>query len=243
MATAPERRRRAFSLNGLAIQVSAFALSFMLVALFVVGSSRAAFVEPNETVTERAPVGQEQPQAEAPVLVPPATPDRARPTPRPAEPPAPTPAPRPAPAPEVGLSDDSSGTAMFTDDLTLAPGVPDEQCIRVAFDGSVDPEPILLYAASVEGALAPFLDLTVELGSSDGGVFGDCSGFVPTTPLFSGSLADFEAAHADYDGGLPTWDPAGPGESRGFRFSVTVRDDPAAEGLSAGFGFVWEARG
>ena len=245
---APKRPGRAFSLNGLAIQVSAFALSFMLVALFVVGSSRAAFVEPNETVTERVPVGQEPPE-EAPVPPAPTSPDRT-PAPKPSaappavpEPAPPAPEPPPEPAPEIDLTDDSAGTAMFSDELSLVPGVPDEQCIQVTFDGSVDPQPVVLYAQSVDGALAPFLDLTVETGPTDGGVFGDCSGFVPTAELFSGTLADFGAAHTGYDSGLGTWDPSGATESRSFRFTVTVRDDPVAEGLSAGFGFTWEARG
>ena len=258
MTTPPVRRRRAFSLNGLAIQVSAFALSFMLVALFVVGGSRAAFVEPNETVTERVPVGLAAPAdpppgpaPAAPVRGTPARTSPAPPAPRaavePAPPPAPTPTPEPEPEPEpateIGLTDDAAGTAMFSGDLLLAPGEPSERCIRVTFDGTVDPQPVLLYAASVEGDLAPFLDLRVETGHPDGGDFGDCSGFVPTETVFSGTLADFGAAHAAYDTGLGTWDPAGPGESRSFRFVVTVRDDPAAEGLSAGFGFTWEARG
>jgi hypothetical protein len=255
---APGRRRRSFSLHGLAIQVSAFALSFMLVALFVVGGSRAAFVEQNETVTERVPVGLEEPAepaappapalpvrgapAPTPAPVPPAVP---APTPVPMPTPAPTPPaePAPEPAPVIGLTDDAAGTAMFSDELQLAPGVPVAQCIRVRFDGDVDPQPVLLYAASVEGDLAPFLDLTVETGPPDTGAFGDCSGFVPSAELFSGSLADFGAAHPGYDTGLDTWDPAEPGESRSFRFVVTVRDVPAAEGLSAGFGFTWETRG
>jgi hypothetical protein len=44
------RRRRSFSLNGLAIQISAFALSFTLVALLVVTGSHAAFVDQAENV-------------------------------------------------------------------------------------------------------------------------------------------------------------------------------------------------
>jgi hypothetical protein len=256
------RRRRGFSLNGLAIQVSAFALSFMLVALFVVGGSRAAFVEPNETVTERVPVGLAEPAEAASGPAPAApvrgTPAPTSPAPPPAAagappPPAPTPAPTPRPEPEpvpepepameIGLTDDMAGTAMFTGDLLLTPGAPSERCIRVTFDGTVDPQPVVLHAASVEGDLAPFLDLRVETGHPDGGGFGDCSDFVPTEAVFDGTLADFGAAHTGYDAGLSAWDPAGPGESRSFRFVVTVRDDPAAEGLSAGFGFTWETRG
>lgn len=250
-AATPPRRRRAFSLNGLAIQVSAFALSFTLVALFVVGGSRAAFVEQNETVTGRVPVAQAEPGIPADPGAP-EVPVRATPAPtRPEAPPpvpvaaAPAPAgePTPASAPVIQLTDDAAGTAMFSGDLRLAPGEPVSQCIRVNFDGDVDPRPVVLYAAAVEGELAPFLDLTVETGPPEGGAFGDCAGFAPVAELYSGSLADFGAAHRSYGTGLTTWDPAGPGESRSFRFVVTVQDVPAAEGLSAGFGFTWEARG
>jgi hypothetical protein len=238
------RRRRAFSLNGLAIQVSAFALSFTLVALLVVGSSKAAFVEENETVTERVPVAA--PVTE-PVTYLPAEP--ARPTPSkptgstPTDEPAPTPAPQPEPVPlaQLTLTDDAAGTAMFADDSGLLPGVAEQRCIRVTLDGNVVPEPVRLYGADVSGALAEYLDLVVEVGP-DGGVFGDCSRFGPESQLFSGTLAEFGGRHSAFDSGLAAWAPVAPGESRSFRFTVTVRDEPEAQGLSAGFGFSWEAR-
>jgi hypothetical protein len=243
--TPRRRRRRAFSLNGLAIQVSAFALSFTLVALLVVGSSKAAFVEENETVTERVPVAA---PTTGPVTYLPGEPVRptpsrtAEPTPTSEEPvPTPTPTPEPEPLAELMLTDDAAGTAMFADDQGLVPGVPEQRCIRVTLDGNVVPEPVRLYGANVSGALADHLDLVVEVGP-DGGVFGDCSGFTPESELFAGTLADFGSRHATFDSGLATWTPVAPGESRSFRFTVTVRDVPEAEGLSAGFGFSWEAR-
>jgi hypothetical protein len=230
------RRRRTFSLNGLAIQVTAFALSFTLVALLVVGSSRAAFVEESETVTERVPVGA---PATDPVVLPG---EPARPTPSKAAEPSEEPDEEEPPAlPQITLADDSAGTALFTDDRGLAPGVPEQRCIRVSLDGDVVPGPVRLYGADVTGALADHLDLVVEVGP-DGGVFGDCSGFVPETSLFTGTLARFGSDHAAFDTGLETWQPFAAGEARSFRFTVTVQDVPEAEGLSAGFGFTWEAR-
>jgi hypothetical protein len=50
-ASAPSRRRR--SLNTVAIQVSAAALSFILIALLVVTSSRAAFVAQNDNTSNQ----------------------------------------------------------------------------------------------------------------------------------------------------------------------------------------------
>jgi hypothetical protein len=46
-------RRRGPSLNSLAIQLSAFALTFILIALLVVTSSRAAFVAQNDNTTNQ----------------------------------------------------------------------------------------------------------------------------------------------------------------------------------------------
>jgi hypothetical protein len=241
-----KRRRRAFSLNGLAIQVSAFALSFTLVALLVVGSSRAAFVEENETVTERVPVGA----VDEPVPLGPGGgsggPERSRPShPRPSAPSAETPVPvepeNPGPpVTQLFLTDDAAGTAMFTDDRGLVPGVPEQRCIRVTIDGDDPAGPVSLYAADVQGPLAAYLDLVVETGPD--GAFGDCSGFVPDSVLYDGTLADFGAGHGAFDSGLTAWEPAAPAESRSFRFTVAVRDVPEAEGLTAGFGFTWETR-
>lgn len=238
------------SVNGLVIQLSAVALSFILVALLVVGSSRAAFVEENETVTERVPVGLSDPvPATGPAPAPraPASSPSSSPSPSsgPPSPPAEAVPSTDAPPPlqQVDLTDDSAGTAMFVDHDGLVPGAPEQRCIRVTFHGDVDPAAVRLYAASASGALAPYLDLTVEMGPAQAGSFEDCGGFVPEAALFSGTLAAFGAGHGAYDTGLTTWDPVGPGESRTFRFTVAVQDDPAAEGLGAGFGFAWEARG
>jgi hypothetical protein len=193
-------RRFRFSLNGLAIQLSAFALSFTLVALLVVSSSHAAFVDQSENVLNHVT------------------------------------------STDVDLSDDAAGTAMFPDEQGLAPGTPVERCIQVAYKGNIDPRAVLLYAAGSSGALAPYLQLTVEMGAATGASFGSCAGFTADRVLYTGTLAGFTSAHADYSSGLPTWDPTGTGESRSFRFRLSVVDDPAASGISATFGFTWEVR-
>lgn len=236
------RPRRRFSLNALAIQLSAFALSFTLVALLVVSGSQAAFVEENEVVAEYA--------ANA---TPPATPGKARPArgapPAPAEtlpvpPPAEAPIEEPAEEPvqetptEVALTDSDAGTAMFQGE-TLLPGAPVDRCIEVAYDGDADPGPVLLYAAAAGGDLAPYLDLTIDLGSAEDGAFGGCATFTADTTAYAGTLADFGAAHPAYAFGLPTWDPDAAEATRSFRFRLVVRDVPAAAGKSATFGFTW----
>lgn len=232
------KRRRRFSLNALAIQLSAFALSFTLVALLVVSGSQAAFVEENEVVAEYA--------ANA---TPPPTPGRARPVrgapPAPAETlPVPPPAEVPVEEPveetpvEVTLTDSDAGTAMFQGE-TLLPGVPLDRCIEVAYAGDADPGAVRLYAAVAEGDLAPYLDLTIDLGRAADGAFGGCATFTADSTVYAGTLAGFGSAHPAYAFGLPTWDPDDAEASRSFRFRLTVRDVPAAAGKSASFGFSW----
>lgn len=192
------RRRFRFSLNGLAIQLSAFALSFTLVALLVVSSSHAAFVDQSQNVLNHVT------------------------------------------STDISLTDDDGGTAMFPDEQGLSPGTPVDRCIRVTYDGNIDPKPVLLYAAATSGDLAPYLQLTVEIGT--GSSFGSCGNFSAERVLYAGTLSGFAATHAGYATGLTTWDPAAAGEARTFRFTLSVADDPAASGASATFGFTWEAR-
>jgi hypothetical protein len=148
----------------------------------------------------------------------------------------------PRPAPRIELTDDDADTAMFTDGTVLAPGVAHSRCITVAYAGQADPAGVLLYAARVSGDLAPYLDLVVELGAATDDPFRSCAGFVSTATVYTGTLADFAAGHPDYAGGLATWTPADERDARTFRFSLSVRDAPAAEGRTASFGFTWEVR-
>jgi hypothetical protein len=234
-----KRRRRRFSLNGLAIQLSAFALSFTLVALLVVSGSQAAFVEQNESVLEYVPIGAAAP-SEGP----------RRPTGRTPQPPAEAPAelPRPVEAPaseiqeepatEIELTDSDAGTAMFGNE-TLAPGTDADRCIEVTYAGDAEPGPVLLYAAATSGDLAPYLDLSIDLGRAEAGSFGGCGGFFRTTTVYDGTLADFAATHSSHASGRTTWQPSDEERSRSFRFRVSIRDVPDAMGKTASFGFSW----
>ena len=254
------RRRRRFSLNALAIQLSAFALSSTLVALLVVAGSQAAFVEESKALAEYAPIvstGEEQaprtarssrppapapPQPAAPPVEQPVD-GPAAPAEEPAAPPAEVPAARPAdPVAAIELTDTDAGSAMFSDGTTLAPGDPLDRCIEVTYDGIEDPLPVRLYAASVAGDLAPYLDLTIELGTADEEALGTCGGFVRSRTVYSGDLADFATTHAGYGTGLETWRTEGARDARTFRFRVAVRDEPEAAGRSVSFGFTWETR-
>lgn len=142
----------------------------------------------------------------------------------------------------IALADDDAGSAMFEAVSNLGPNDSVSRCIHVDFTGSLDADPIVMYVAGAPtGTLAPYLDVVIEVGADNGDAFPACTGFSPTSTLFTGTLASFASTHADYGSGLSTWDPSGP-SSRTFRVTVTVQDDPLAAGLVTGWGFTWEAR-
>jgi hypothetical protein len=196
-AERPRRRSR----NALVIQLAAVALSFILIALLVVTSSRAAFVAQNDNVTNQVT------------------------------------------AAAVDLTDNDSGTAMFANVTGLMPGTDVDRCIDVTYTGSVDPTAVLLYAnAAPTGTLAPYLNLTIDIGADTGDPFRTCTGFTPSANVYTGTLSAFASSHANYAAGLSTWDPVGSPEIRTFRFRISVQDNAAAEGLTSTFGFSWETR-
>ena len=194
---------RGRSLNSLAVQLSAVALSFILIALLVVTSSRAAFVATTANTGNQVSSGV------------------------------------------LELTDDDAAAAMFVNVTGLVPGTPVVRCIKVTYTGDMNPVPVKLYAtAAPTGALAPYLNLTVDIGPDNADTFSSCTDFVSTATLFpaTGTLADFAAAHTDYATGLTAWDPTVTGETRTFRFRLEVQNDPAAAGKSATFGVSWETR-
>jgi hypothetical protein len=236
----PRKRRFRFSLNGLAIQLSAFALALTLVALLVVSGSQAAFVEPSEVLKNYVPIGTTAPtegNARRPTAVRPAV---APPTVSEAPVPPPTGERREPELPdaEIELTDTAAGTALFGNE-TLLPGIAVERCIAVTFVGTVDVDPVRLYAASNGGDLAPYLDLTISMGEPATAGASTCSGFAPAEILYSGTLEGFATTHTSYATGRMTWHPSKRAETRGFRFRLCVRDVPAAAGKTATFGFSW----
>jgi hypothetical protein len=137
----------------------------------------------------------------------------------------------------VALSDDDAGTVLFNV-ANLAPGSPRQKCIRVDYTGSLAANVRMYGAAS--GALAPYLDVTVEVGT--GGTFANCTGFTGGTSLYTGTLTDFAATRTNYTNGLAGWNGATNPSNRTYRITVTMQDNNAAQGLSADADFTWEAQ-
>ena len=129
----------------------------------------------------------------------------------------------------VVLTDDDSGSALFS--VTgMSGGDTVVDCITVTYSGTALPAPIRLYAATT-GGLDTYLDTTIEIGT--GGSFGDCTGFTPTSTLFTNTLENLSTTHTHWASGLATHTAAANPTSRTFRFTFTVQNDDNAQGLSS----------
>ena len=152
----------------------------------------------------------------------------------------------------------SAGTVTITDnDLDVAalslsgakPNDSDTSCLKVIYTGSLASN-VRLYA-TVTGTLAPYLNVVVTRGTNTS-PFGDCTNFSadPTNYIgqgngvvYSGLLSAFPSTWAagvvDAPGAVESWATS---EEHDYRFVVTLADNNAAQGLSSGATFTWEAQ-
>lgn len=138
----------------------------------------------------------------------------------------------------VALTDDDSGTAMFA--VTgMSPASSVSKCLVVTYSGSIVPAPVRLYGVST-GSLATYLDTTIEIGS--GGSFADCTGFTPSSTLFSGTLASFSATHTNWSSGIAAFTSATTPTSRTIRVTFAVQNNQSAQSLSSTVGFTFETQ-
>jgi hypothetical protein len=150
----------------------------------------------------------------------------------------------------VGLEDNDADTATLS--LTdAAPGASQTGCIKVRHSGSLRSS-VRIYA-NVRGALAPYLTLTVTRGTGSSASPGSCRGFAADSTAFagygagviySGTLADFPTNYATglVDHGNTSREGWTTGEEHSYRFTVSLKDDNAAQGRTATARFQWEAK-
>jgi predicted ribosomally synthesized peptide with SipW-like signal peptide len=152
----------------------------------------------------------------------------------------------------VDIDDDDGGIALVG--LTAGnPGDTDTGCITVTYNGSLD-STVRLYGTTAGTGFDQYITLTVERGTWSGAppAFEGCTGFTPDATdyigagagvVYTGTMADYPDAFAagivDGGGTPETWTT---GESRPYRFTVTVDDADGAQTLNATQTFTWEAR-
>ena len=138
----------------------------------------------------------------------------------------------------VRIRDNDAGGVLFNVS-GVRPGDPARRsCITVTYDGSLDAD-VRLYATVSSTGVEQYLDLQVETGTSTS-AFGDCSGFTPSSTIFNGTLSSYPTAWAS--GIAEPGNPWTAGAAHSYRFTVSVQNDPAAQGKTATTTFRWEAR-
>jgi hypothetical protein len=147
----------------------------------------------------------------------------------------------------VTLGDDDAGGALVALPANARPGDSSTRCIQVSYTGSL-PAQVRLYAA-VSGGLADYLTLTVTRGSQASPSFPSCIGFTadsadygygPNGILYQGKVSGLPTGYAGaVVDPVASWTS---GDAHSYRYTVTVDDTPAAQGLSASATFHWEAR-
>lgn len=153
----------------------------------------------------------------------------------------------------VSLSDNDAGGTLLA--LTgVQPGASDAGCIKVTYAGTLASN-VRLYGTTSGSGLATYLDLKVTRGSytpSDPG-FDSCTNFQPDATNYIGSGAGvvydgtLQAFADNWAGGLVDPTAGSPeswttGESHVYRLEVSLSNNTAAQGLTAGQTFTWEAR-
>lgn len=141
----------------------------------------------------------------------------------------------------VTISDDDANSVMFTLPA-MVPTVPVTRCINVTYTGSVTAD-VRLYGSVGGTGLAPYLTTVIEIGTgAAGGATFSCTGFTGPTTLHNDTLAAFATANTNYATGLTGFTGATNPTTRSYRFTVTLTDDDAAQGLTANATLTWESQ-
>lgn len=142
----------------------------------------------------------------------------------------------------VYITDDDAGAALYSV-TNQAPLDSVTNCINVTYLGTLDAD-VHFYASLSGGALEPYVDVLVEEGTG-ATAFGDCTGFTPAGTVYTGTLAGMPTSWASGPATGGTW---AQNDTHSYRFTVTLQDDPAANGGSGGslstglHSFIWEAQ-
>ena len=137
----------------------------------------------------------------------------------------------------IVLTDDDGGATAILDMSNIAPGEFSQDCIEVAYTGTLDPEAVKVFSSSsfattpattgpgtAAVAMQDQVRITIEEGAAgSGGDFRDCTGFAAGTTLVDRELlTSWHGAATDYASGDGGWDPTGPGQTRAYRVTLEL---------------------
>jgi hypothetical protein len=147
----------------------------------------------------------------------------------------------------VVIADNDAGSVMWDVANQLPTSAAIVQCIRVTYTGSL-PAEVRLFASNGASGLDPYLNVTIEKGSAPAtSTFPSCAGFTPQATISpTATLQAFKAARAAWASGIPAFPGTqvawNAGDSLVYRFTLSLQDVFAAQGLTAVAAFTWEAQ-
>jgi hypothetical protein len=150
----------------------------------------------------------------------------------------------------VNISDNDGGVAAYS----VSNGKPNStgsSCVRVVYTGSLDSD-VHLYTPETIGTLGPYVNLTIQPGTQATPNM-NCSGFTPVgSPVYSGTLSAWSAAHNSYANGLSVLPSASAtkwatNDAVVYQITATLQDNNSANGVTSSMStgthsFVWEAQ-
>jgi hypothetical protein len=142
----------------------------------------------------------------------------------------------------AGTVDLSNETASVMFNVgTLKPGSTGDKCMVVTYNGNLAAS-VKLYASAYGGTLAPYVNLTVEMGT--GGNYASCTGFSVASTPYTGTLSNFGSTKNSFANGVGSWSPTGSGQTKVYHFTYTLdaATPDAQQGASATATFTWEAQ-
>lgn len=150
----------------------------------------------------------------------------------------------------IVLGDDDGESAALTMS-NIAPGEYSENCIRVEYDGTLDPEPVKVFSTSDFSATVTDMEdqvnITIEQGTAgSAGSFDNCTGFDSGVTLVDGvPLSTWHGNATNYTTGDGTWNPTGPNQTRVYRITLELdlSTGNAYQGASlSGINLTWETQ-
>jgi Camelysin metallo-endopeptidase len=145
----------------------------------------------------------------------------------------------------IDLVDNDAGQYMYQVN-NVQPGDSISHCIRVSYTGTLD-STVKLFMGTPIDALGPYVDLTVDAGTQASSSFPNCTGFVSTGNLYTGTLSAFQTAHPDVANGL-AYSPNGAspwtdGDSVVYRVTLTLQNTARnpGEDFSGTHTYSWQA--
>jgi hypothetical protein len=145
----------------------------------------------------------------------------------------------------INLADNDGGTYMYQAN-NVQPGDSISRCIQVTYTGTLD-STVKLFMTTPIDTLGPYIDLTIEAGTQASPVFPGCTGFSPSSTIYTGTLSAFQTAHATAAAGV-AYSPNGASpwtnnDSVVYRVTVTLRNVARSPGqdFSGTHTFTWQA--